>query len=78
MSVEDAASVPANDALRRFLEAGFERLGIEADESMLAVMAVADAIYRPYLSALLEADLSAVPLDAESDMSRPPADADPW
>jgi hypothetical protein len=61
-----------NDGLQRFLAGGFERLGIEADETELVVMAVADSIYRPHIDALLEADLDDVAPEPRIDLSQPP------
>jgi hypothetical protein len=61
-----------NDALRSFLAGGFELAGIEADETELAVMAVAEMIYRPHIEALLEADLDDVAPEPEIDLSQPP------
>jgi hypothetical protein len=61
-----------NDGLQSFLAGGFERAGIEADETELAVMAVAESIYRPRIQALLEADLDDVAPEPGIDLSQPP------
>jgi hypothetical protein len=61
-----------NDGLQSFLAGGFELAGIEADETELAVMAVAESIYRPHIEALLEADLDDVAPEPEIDLSQPP------
>jgi hypothetical protein len=49
------------------------RLGVEADDVQLAVMAAADGLYAPLIRALMEADLGAVAEETSPDMSRPPA-----
>jgi hypothetical protein len=61
-----------NDGLQSFLAGGFERAGIEANETELAVMAVAESIYRPHIEALLEANLDDVAPEPEIDLSQPP------
>jgi hypothetical protein len=61
-----------NDGLQSFLGGGFALAGIKADETELAVMAVAESIYRPHIQALLEADLDDVVPEPEMDLSQPP------
>jgi hypothetical protein len=61
-----------NDGFQRFARGGFDLLGIEVDETQLAVIAAADALYRPRITALLEADLDAVEPEPRIDLSRPP------
>jgi hypothetical protein len=53
--------------------ASFMRLGVEPDETRLAIMAAADTLYQPLLRALMEADLQHVPPEIEADLSRPPS-----
>jgi hypothetical protein len=73
-----AAGDPQPDSFRRFATGGLERLGVDFDEEMLAVMAMADAIYGEALRALLAADLDAVEPEPRADLSRAPADRTPW
>ena len=61
-----------NDGVHRFLAGGFELAGIEADETELAVMAVAESIYRPHIEALRDADLDDVAPEPEIDLAQPP------
>ena len=61
-----------NDGWQSFLAGGFERVGIEADETELAVMAVAESIYRPHIQALLAADLDDVAPEPGIDLSQRP------
>lgn len=56
----------------RFVRTGFELLGIEADEAELAVIGVADSLYRPHTEALLDADLDDVAPEPELDPSAAP------
>ena len=51
----------------------FMRLGVQPDETRLAVMAAADALYRPLLRALMEADLPDAPHELRPDLSGPPS-----
>ena len=52
--------------------AGLEQLGVEADELELTVMEAVDAIYRPDIDALLDADLDGVEPERRIDPSAPP------
>jgi hypothetical protein len=61
-----------NDGFQRFAGGGFELLGIEIDEVQLAVIAAADALYRPRIEALLGADLDDVEPEPNIDLSGPP------
>jgi hypothetical protein len=63
------------DAFERFARAGLERLGIEPSDEDLAVIRVADSVYGPHIEALIEADLSGVEPEPETDLSRPPTQA---
>ncbi|MGH2991688.1 MAG: hypothetical protein ACRDMA_17865 [Solirubrobacterales bacterium] len=60
------------DEFARFVQGGFELLGIDADETELAVIEVAGAIYQPHIDALLAADLDAVEAEPHIDLARPP------
>jgi hypothetical protein len=55
-----------------FVPPGLASLGIEADETELAVMRAAHELYWPALAGLFEADLSGVDPEPNADMSRPP------
>jgi hypothetical protein len=61
-----------NDGFDRFAAGGLELLGLEADEAERAVMAAVDAIYRPHVAALLEADLDDIEPEPRIDLSKPP------
>jgi hypothetical protein len=64
------------DGFDRFAAGGLELLGLEADEAERAVMAAVDAIYRPHVEALLEADLDDIVPEPRIDLSKRP-EADP-
>jgi hypothetical protein len=61
-----------SDSFERFARAGFERLGVELDETQMAIVRVAEAVYGPHIAALMEADLSGVRPELEMDLSRAP------
>ena len=60
------------DPFERFAQAGFERLGVELDETQMAIVRIADAVYGPHIEALMEADLSGVRPELDMDLSRAP------
>jgi hypothetical protein len=60
------------DALERYVRAGLELAGDEADDTDIAVIRAADAIYGPVMSALDAADLTRVLPEPDLDPSRPP------
>jgi hypothetical protein len=62
------------DQFDSFVRSGLAQYGIEVDETELAVMHAAEALYGPLRDALLAADLSDVPRELGLDPSRPPAD----
>jgi hypothetical protein len=64
-------------AFDRFVRAGFERLGFEADEVTMAVIRAADSLYRPLIDRLMRADLDQVKAEPGIDLSAPPRKADP-
>jgi len=64
------------DGFDRFAAGGLELLGLEADEAERAVMGAVDAIYRPHVEALLEADLDDIVPEPRIDLSKSP-EADP-
>jgi hypothetical protein len=59
-------------ATKRFIDAGLEMLDLGAGEAELAVIEVVDAIYRPPIEALLDAELDGVEPEPGADMSRGP------
>ena len=59
-------------AARRFVVAGLAQLELKADEAELAVIEVADALYRPLIDALLIAELDGVEPEPGADMSQGP------
>lgn len=65
-----------SDDFQRFARAGLELLGVEVDETELAVMAAADSIYRAHTEALLEADLDQVAPESRLDPAAAPPDAE--
>jgi hypothetical protein len=60
------------DALERYVRAGLELAGDEADDTDIAVIRAADAIYGPVMAALDAADLTQVLPEPDLDPSRPP------
>ena len=52
--------------------ASLARLGLDADEAQLAVMAAAEAIFAPRVAELMQADLSDIPLELDEDLTRAP------
>jgi hypothetical protein len=61
----------ASQSFESFVPAGLASLGVEADETDLAVMAGAHAIYWPAIRALMEAPVGAPP-EPDPDLSRAP------
>jgi hypothetical protein len=61
------------DQLATFVRGALKRAGLEADETDLAVIRAAEAVYGPDREALMSADLSAAPVEHALDPSRPPA-----
>jgi hypothetical protein len=60
------------DPFERFAVSGLEMLGIEADEAELAVIGVADGIYRRHIEALLAANLDGVEPEPRIDLGSAP------
>jgi hypothetical protein len=60
------------DALERYVRAGLELAGEEVDDTDLAVIRAADAVYGPALAALDAADVSGVLPETDLDASRAP------
>jgi hypothetical protein len=67
-------SGPSPTAFESFASAGFERLGLDADETMLAVISVVDSLYGPLIEALIASDLTDVSPEAGADMATPPGE----
>jgi hypothetical protein len=61
------------DQFATFVRITLARAGMEMDETDLAVIRVADAVYGPDRAALMSADLSAAPVEHDLDPSRPPS-----
>ncbi|MEZ5077449.1 MAG: hypothetical protein R2725_08405 [Solirubrobacterales bacterium] len=61
------------EAADDFVAAGLAALGVEADETELAVIGAAHALFWPPILALLELDTDEVPPEPSPDLSRPPA-----
>jgi hypothetical protein len=61
------------DQLATFVRIALQRAGVEADETDVAVIRVAEAVYGPDRQALMSADLSTAPVEHGLDPSRPPA-----
>jgi hypothetical protein len=64
----------ASESFESFVPAGLASLGVEADETDLAVMAAAHALYWPAIVELFEANFAAMP-EPGQDLSRAPVDA---
>lgn len=67
--------MPEGDAAgetTRFVSAGLGLLGMEAGDQELAVIEAVDAIYRPPLKALIDAELDGVEPEPGIDLSRAP------
>jgi hypothetical protein len=60
------------DAFEQYVRAGLELAGMTADETDLAVMRAADAVYGPGFRALEQADLREVQIETDLDPSRAP------
>ena len=61
------------DQFATFVRSALVHAGIEADETDLAIIRVADAVYGPDREALMSADFSSAPVEHDSDPSRPPS-----
>jgi hypothetical protein len=61
-----------SDPFERYVTSSFEMLGVVVDDVQLAVMRAADAIYRPQIDALIEADLEGTAPEPDADFSKPP------
>jgi hypothetical protein len=61
------------DQLAAFVRTALQRAGVEADETDVAVIRVAEAVYGPDREALMSADLSTAPVEHDLDPARPPA-----
>jgi hypothetical protein len=68
---------PPEPALDRFVRAGFERLGFEADEVTMAVIRAVDSLYGPRIDRLMRADLGRVEAEPGIDLSAPPRKVEP-
>jgi hypothetical protein len=71
-SGSDEASEGGSRATTRYVRAGLELLDLRADEAELAVIGVADSLYRALIQALLEAELDGVEAEPGADMSSAP------
>ena len=60
----------------RFVSAGMELVGVETGDAELAVIEAVDAIYRPLVDALIEAELDGVEPEPAGDLSRAPGALD--
>ena len=60
------------DALERYVRAGLELAGEDVDDTDLAVIRAADAVYGPALAALDAADLTQVLPESDLDPARAP------
>jgi hypothetical protein len=61
------------DQFATFVRLALTRAGVESDETDLAVIRVADAVYGPDREALMSSDLSDAPVEHDLDPSRPPS-----
>ena len=60
------------DVFEQHIRAGLELAGLEVDETDVAVMRAADAVYGPGFQALAAADLGDVMVEPDLDPSRAP------
>lgn len=65
--------VQVEDQFASYVRAALARVGIDADETDIAVIRVADSVYGPDREALMAADLSQAPVEHDLDPSRPPS-----
>lgn len=65
-------AMQGSDGFQSFARAGLARLGIEADDTELAVMEAVDSLYRGRVEALLEANLDDVDPEPEIDVAESP------
>jgi len=63
----------AESAFHRYLDAGLESFGIEADETERAVMLGVWSIWEPGMNLLRDADLDGVEHETQPDLSAPPS-----
>ena len=61
------------DQFATFVRLALARAGRDVDDTDLAVIRVADAVYGPDREALMAADLSGTPVEHDYDPSRPPS-----
>jgi hypothetical protein len=66
----------APDRGEEFVASGLAALGIEADETELAVIAGIHRVFGPPIRELIEFDTSSVALEPSPDLSSPPSGAD--
>jgi hypothetical protein len=73
---ESGADQPpgSQDAGRRYVVAGLEVLGVEAEDDEIAVIQAVHAIYGPALEGLMAEGFDDVPQEPGADMSRAPGD----
>jgi hypothetical protein len=60
------------DPFEQYVRSGLEQAGMTVDETEIAVMRAADAVYGPGFKALADADLRDVALEPDLDPSRAP------
>ena len=60
------------EPFEQFIRAGLELQGVPVDETDVAVMRAADAVYGPGMRALFAADLRTVLPEVDLDPGRPP------
>ena len=63
----------AGTAFQRYLDAGLESFGIEADETERIVMAGVWSLWEPGITLLRDTDLDAVEHEIQANLSSPPA-----
>jgi hypothetical protein len=68
-------SVRRVDAFERYVRSGLELAGVPVDETDIAVMRAADAVYGPAIRELASADLLRVMPEIDLDPSRAPKTA---
>jgi hypothetical protein len=66
------AAAPDPGAVRRYVQAGLQPLGLVPSDAELAVIEAVEVLYRPVIAALLDAELDGVEPEPGADMSREP------
>jgi len=75
MRADEGSDVPGESqvsASQSYVRAGLELLDLEATDAEIAVIEAVDALYRPLVRGLLDAELDGIPPEPGTDVSGPP------